>query len=151
MNKEEFKRRLDMGMKAENEVYDYLCSTFQYVQNTRYQDREKFKGPRLNGTARESLILPDFVVYDSALGRYAVEVKSKSVAYPIDGKRCFTVDHDKYLDYLKVVELMGLDDLVLVFVHNWDKYWYTSKEYLRFHQFPTGYSVLFQLDASRRI
>lgn len=135
---EEFEAALAVGVAAEDSVYEWLKHNYSYVQDTRYQTREKGTGPRLEGIER-SVILPDFIVYDKFKGRWAIDVKKKSAAYIIDGARYFTVDDYKFDDYMKCVALMGLDGLMIVFKFEGDMYFYTHEDKGRKHQFVNSY------------
>ena len=80
---EKFEKALAVGTAAEDYVYDWLKKNYSYVQDNRYQTREKGTGPRLQGKER-SVILPDFVIYDKFRGAHAVDVKLKTSAYKIN-------------------------------------------------------------------
>jgi hypothetical protein len=147
----EFEVLLATGTEAEDFVYSWLKQNYSYVQDTRYQTREKGTGPRLEGKER-SVILPDFIIYDKFKGKWALDVKSKTSVYTISGGRYFTVDDYKYDHYMKCVELMGLDGLMLVFKFEGDLYFYTHKDRGIKHQFANTYgngAYLFEYDKKR--
>lgn len=148
-----FNVKLEVGMQAEDKVYRYLILNYQYVQDCRYQRREKFSGPRLVGTAG-NLVLPDFIVYDEHHGKYAVDVKYKSAAYPIGGVECFTADYSKTQDYARVAEVLGLDKVLLIFVYNDNLYLYDAKDIHGRHCFNNKYgseAVLYAFHNNYRI
>jgi hypothetical protein len=120
MTNEEFQENLRIGTEAENKVYAWLRMNYSFVQDMRYQKHEKGTGPRLEGLGG-SVVLPDFAYYDKIQGNYLLDVKYKSKNY-------FTVDEYKMRDYLKAVDLLGMDGLLLVFVFQNEMYFYDSLE-----------------------
>ncbi len=147
MDDDTFEKTLAIGTKAEDRVYVWLKQTYSYVQDMRYQTRDKNAGPRLEG-AGGSIILPDFAVYDRFRGKKAIDVKHKSSVYTIMGKKYFTVDGYKFRDYLRAVELMNLDGLLLLFVYG-DEYIYEGTEHSGTYRFDNTYgkeAYLFEYD-----
>ena len=139
--------------QQEDKVYRYLILNYQYVQDCRYQRREKFSGPRLVGTAG-NLVLPVFIVYDGQHGRYAIDVKYKSAAYPIGGVECFTADYSKTQDYARVAEVLGLDKVLLIFVYNDNLYLYDANDTHGRYSFNNKYgseAVLYAFNNNHRI
>lgn len=148
---EEFEAALAVGIEAEDFVYEWLKQNYSYVQDTRYQTREKGTGPRLEGKEK-SVILPDFIIYDKFRGNWAIDVKKKSAAYIIDGGRYFTVDDYKFNDYMKAASLMKLDGLMIIFRFEGDMYFYTHEDKGRKHQFINShgnYAYLFEYDKKK--
>jgi hypothetical protein len=148
---EQFEEALAKGTEAEDFVYEWLKQNYSYVQDSRYQTRDKGTGPRLEGKEK-SVILPDFIIYDKFRGAHAVDVKSKTSVYTIDGGRYFTVDDYKFDNYIKCVELMRLDGLILIFKFENDLYFYTEKDRGRKHWFANVHgngSYLFEFDKKR--
>lgn len=152
MNDKDFEKSLAVGTAAEDLVYDWLKTNYAFVQDARYQTRDKKgKGPRLEGLGG-SVILPDFIVYDAFKGKLAMDVKYKSSVYPINGKKYFTVDDYKFKDYLRCVQLMNLDDIVFLFVFEGRFYLYKSSEHQGTHRFDNTYgkcAYLFEYDKSK--
>ena len=112
-----FQEKLEMGIAGEDIVYPYLKRTNSLVQDMRYQKHEKGAGPRLEGT-EGSLVLPDFAVWNKnpSKGNFLVDVKVKKDLYTVNGIKCFTVDR-KYENYLRCVQVMKMDHLAIIFVH----------------------------------
>ena len=153
MTEEKFQENLAIGTVGEDVVYDWLKANNSLVQNTRAQVHTKNRGPRLEGTDG-SVILPDFIVFNKnpSKGNFAVDVKVKSAIYPISGKMCFTVDENKFDDYMKCVALMHLDHLKLIFLFEDRLYVYTDKENIGKKVFDNKYggtSYLFEYDKSK--
>lgn len=147
----DFEKNLAAGTKAEDEVYAWLKSTYGFVQDMRFQTREKGTGPRLEGMGG-SIILPDFAVYDGFRGKKLLDVKAKSSVYKINGKDYFTVDDYKFRDYLRCVDLMKLEGLLLLFVFNQKFYIYEAEENKGTHTFDNNYgkqAILFEYDKSK--
>ena len=134
---DDFATKLDVGIRVEDSVYQLLISRHQYVQDCRYQRRERNMGPRLCGR-NGRLIMPDFVVYDDDVAM-AVDVKFKTSIYPIGGVLCFTVDYSKLLDYLEAARVMRLDGVWLMFVYNGGTYRYTATQMHGRHSFNNKY------------
>ena len=156
MQSEQFREKLDMGIDAENRVYDYLKANNSYVEDLRQQKHGEFSGPKLCGT-EGTVILPDFAVYNKRpdKGTFAVDVKSKNSIYPINGKMCFTVD-DKYEDYKKVTQIKRLDYLAIIFVYEDRMYMYKESDCLGMHQYvPNGYGngrvYYFEFDKTKMV
>ena len=151
MNEENFESALAIGTAAEDAVYEWLKQNYSYVQDTRYQTRDKGTGPRLCGKEK-SVILPDFIIYDKFRGKRAIDVKYKTSAYKINGGRHFTVDDYKFDNYMKCVELMGLDGLIIIFKFENDMYFYDHTDRGPLHRFANTYgngAYLFELDSKR--
>jgi len=151
MDDKDFEKSLAIGTKAEDKVYVWLKQTYAYVQDMRYQTRDKGTGPRLEGAAG-SIILPDFAVYDRFRGKRLLDVKAKSSVYTISGKSYFTVDDYKFQDYLKCVELMNLDGLLLLFVYGDKFYIYDAEDHKGIHKFDNNYgksAYLFEYDKDK--
>ena len=123
----DFEEKLAVGTAAEDFVYEWLKQNYGLVQDTRFQTRDKGVGPRLSGKEK-SIILPDFIIYDKFNGKWAVDVKSKTSVYTIDGAKYFTVDDYKFDDYMKCVEIMELSGLLLIFKFDNDLYVYKHNE-----------------------
>ena len=120
MTDEQFQENLRLGTEAEDKVYSYLRMNYSFVQDMRYQTHDKGTGPRLEGTSG-TVILPDFAFYDKFKGKRLLDVKYKA-------KNFFTVDDYKLRDYLRCVELMNAEGLILVFVFEDEMYFYDSSE-----------------------
>ena len=151
MTDELFEKSLAIGTAAEDIVYEWLKMNYAFVQDCRYQTRDKGKGPRLDGLSG-SLVLPDFIVYDRYKGKFAIDVKFKSSIYPINGKKYFTVDDYKFRDYCQCVQLMNLDKMSVLFVHEDKFYMYDSTENKGIHRFDNTFgkaAYLFEHDASK--
>lgn len=133
-----FKKRLAMGIEAENLAYPYLKANNSFVEDLRQQKHGEFAGPRLCGTDGV-LVLPDFVVYNKSpsKGTFAVDVKSKERTYPIDRKICFTVD-DKFEQYKRAAEVKRLDHLAILFFLDGRMYMYKDSDCLGMIQYPPG-------------
>jgi len=133
-----FQEKLEMGIDAENIAYTYLKANNSYVEDLRQQKHGEFAGPCLCGTEGK-IVLPDFIVYNKSpsKGTYAVDVKSKNSIYPINGKKCFTVD-DKYEQYKKSAEVKRLDYLAILFFFEDRMYLYKDSDCLGMHQYPPG-------------
>lgn len=148
-----FQKNLEMGTVGEDTVYSWLKDTNSLVQDMRYQKHGKASGPRLEGTEGR-VILPDFAVWNKnpAKGNFLVDVKVKSSVYPVNGKRCFTVD-SKFEDYVRCVEIMKLDYLQIIFIYDNRLYVYKDSDCCgttRFdNQFSTGDIYLFEYDKSK--
>ncbi len=134
----DFEKALGIGIAAENDVYEWLKNNYAFVQDSRYQTRDKGTGPRLSGLGG-SVIIPDFIVYDAFEGKFALDVKFKTSIYPINGKKYFTVDDYKFRDYLRCMQLMNLDKMVFLFVYNNRYYMYKSDENNGVHRFDNTY------------
>lgn len=117
MNDTKFQENLRVGTKGEDAVYPWLKANNSLVQDMRYQKHEKGSGPRLEGTEGK-IVLPDFAVWNRfpEKGNFLVDVKVKKDIYPVKGKMCFTVDN-KFEDYVKCTEIMGMHFLKLIFVY----------------------------------
>ncbi len=128
MNEENFIEKLAMGIAGEDIVYPWLKERNSLVQDMRYQKHEKGSGPRLEGTEGK-IVLPDFAVWNKSpnKGDFLVDVKVKSSIYPVNGKRCFTVD-SKYEDYKKCVHIMQMDFLSMIFIHEDKMYMYKDSD-----------------------
>lgn len=114
---EVFQEKLAIGTAGEDLVYPWLVKNNSFVIDFRYQKHEKGTGPRLEGT-EGSLVLPDFAVWNKnpSKGNYAIDVKVKKDIYPVNGKKCFTVD-SKFEDYKRSVQIMKLDFLSIIFLY----------------------------------
>lgn len=148
---EEFKETLAKGTVAEDRVYAWLKSTYAFVQDLRYQTHDKGTGPRLEGVSGH-VILPDFAIYDRFKGRHLIDVKAKTSIYPFNGKMYFTVDDYKFRDYLRCVDLLNADGLMLVFVYNDKLYFYDSSEHSGVVTFNNMYgksAYLFEHDETK--
>ncbi len=121
-----FQKNLELGIKGEEIVYDYLKRNNSFVEDLRSQKHGEHAGPRLIGT-EGAVVLPDFAVYNKneKKGNYAVDVKVKSSLYPYKGVKCFTVD-EKIEDYKRAVQIKKLDMLKLIFIHNNRLYLYEA-------------------------
>ncbi len=152
MKKEAFEESLARGTTAEDKVYNYLIQTYSLVQDVRHQVHGEGSGPRLVGTS-PPVILPDFNVIDRFKGKYMIDVKFKSSAYPVNGKKYFTVDDYKFEHYKKAVELYGFDDLWMVFVYQDKMYFYDSIDvFPGKHIFDNEYgkkAYLFEVDDTK--
>ena len=140
----QFQENLRIGTEAEDMVYTWLKLHHAYVQDMRYQTHDKGSGPRLEGKLG-SIILPDFAFYDRYKGKYLLDVKYKT-------KDFFTVDDYKMHDYLKAVNLLGMDGLQLVFVYENEKYFYDSSEKIGPLKFNNAYgkaAYKFEFDRSK--
>jgi hypothetical protein len=147
----DFERNLAAGTKAEDTVYAWLKMTYGYVQDMRYQTRDKGTGPRLEGQAG-SVILPDFAVYDEFRGKKLLDVKLKNKVCRIDGKDYFAIDLYKFRDYLHCADLMRMDGLLLLFVYNQKFLIYDAADFKGIHVFNNNFgneSVLFEYDKSK--
>lgn len=152
----EFDKKLEMGIAAEDVVYNYLVANNSYVEDLRQQKHGEFAGPRLCGTEGK-VVLPDFLVYNKnpAKGSYSLDVKAKSSAYPINGKRYFTVDR-KFEDYKKATDIKRLDFLSFIFFFEDRMYMYKDADVSITHKFPAnqygdGFVYCFEVDKSRII
>lgn len=146
-----FEETLARGTAGEDLVYTWLKQSHAYVQDMRYQTHAKGTGPRLDGLAG-SVIMPDFVVYDRYKGKNAIDVKTKSAVYPVNGKLCFTVDDYKFRDYMQCVGLMNLDKLLFLFVYQGDFYIYESSEHIGLYRFGNAYgkqAYLFEYNTAK--
>ena len=124
-----------MGISAEDIAYSYLVRNNSLVQDLRQQKHGEFSGPSLVGT--EGVIkLPDFIVYNKLerKGNFAVDVKAKTSVYPVNGKKCFTVDN-KFEDYKRTVQIIKLDFLLLIFYYNGRMHFYKDSEFACVTQF----------------
>lgn len=148
-----FQETLAIGTAGEDIVLPYLEKHNSYVQDMRYQVHGKGHGPRLKGTEGR-VVLPDFAVYNknTSKGNYGVDVKVKSAIYPACGKQCFTVDK-KFKDYQKAVQILKLDFLMLVFMHNDRMYFYKDSELCGTttynNQYGSGLVYCFEYDESK--
>lgn len=151
MKDNDFETTLAIGTAAEDSVYIWLKLNYSYVQDSRYQTREKGTGPRLSGKEKD-VIMPDFFIYDKFNGTHAVDVKSKESVYKIDNALQFTVDDYKFEDYMKCVQLMKLDGLIIIFKFEGDMYFYTDKDKGKKHHFGNNFgkgAYLFEFDKAR--
>jgi hypothetical protein len=147
----EFEATLAAGTAAEDRVYAWLKLRYSFVQDMRYQTHGKGTGPRLEGESGH-VILPDFAIYDRFKGRKLIDVKAKTSVYPVNGKMYFTVDDYKFRDYLRCVELMNADDLMLIFVYDDKLYFYDSADHSGTITFNNKYgktAYLFEHDEAR--
>ena len=149
-----FQDKLDMGISAENIVFQYLVANNSYVEDLRQHKHGEFVGPRLVGTEGR-LVLPDFLVYNklTTKGTYAVDVKSKSSLYNINGIKSFTVD-DKYLEYINAAQIKRMDYLALIFLFEDRMYMYKEFDCKGIHKFSqnkygNGNVFYFQYDRSK--
>jgi hypothetical protein len=149
---ERFETNLAVGTEAEDYVYEWLKKNYSYVQDNRYQTREKGTGPRLQGKEK-SVILPDFVIYDKFVGAHAIDVKLKTAAYKMGNSRYFTVDDHKFNDYMKCVQLMRLVGLIIIFKFENSLFLYTDKDERRKHYWDNTTfgkcSYLFEYDKKK--
>lgn len=124
----EFAEKLEIGTAGEDLVYPWLVKHNSLVQDMRYQKHEKGSGPRLKGT-EGSVVLPDFAVWNKNpdKGNFAVDVKVKTDIYPVNGRKCFTVDR-KYEDYRRCVQVMKLDFLMMLFIYDGRFYVYKDSD-----------------------
>jgi hypothetical protein len=144
MTDEEFQENLRIGTEAEDKVYAWLKLHYSFVQDMRYQSHDKGSGPRLEGTGG-IVVLPDFAFYDKFKGKCLLDVKHKT-------KNFFTVDDYKMRDYLRCVELMNAEGLVLCFVFEDEMYFYDSTEKAGPIQFNNAYgkaAYKFEFDRSK--
>jgi hypothetical protein len=151
---EEFQAKLELGKKAEDILFEYLKMYNGLVEDSRRQNYNDGGGPRLEGT-EGSIVLPDFTVYNKPgdrRGSFAVDVKYKTSVYPINGKKCFTVDN-KFEQYKKIVQIKGLDFLVIAFMFNGKFYWYKDSDLYAVttfqNQHSTGNVYCFEYDESK--
>lgn len=146
-----FQESLKRGIVAEDKIFDYLVKTFDTIVDLRNQNRGKFGGPKLKGKLGTD-ILPDFAVYDTE--KFLIDVKDKTKLYNYKGKKYFQVD-DKFLQYLRCVERMGVDYLAIIFRYNGRMYFYKAHEYTERvwfdNEFGKGYSYLFEYDMNKVI
>lgn len=151
MEDNDFEKSLAVGTAAEDIVYEWLKTNYAFVQDARYQTRDKGKGPRLEGLGG-SIVIPDFIVYDAYKGKMAIDVKFKTSVYPINGKKYFTVDDYKFRDYLRCTQLMNLDGMLFLFVHDNKFFVYNSDENEGIHRFDNTFgkgAFLFEYDTSK--
>lgn len=151
-----FQEKLKMGIHAENVVYPYLKTNNSYVEDLRQQKHGEFAGPRMCGT-EGTVTLPDFLVYNKnpAKGSYAVDVKSKTSVYKINGKEYFTVDR-KFEEYKKASQIKRLDYLAIIFFHDNRMYMYKETDVSITHQFRPnqygdGFVYCFEINKSKII
>ena len=148
-----FEQNLKTGEAGEDILYQYLVANNSFVADLRSQKRGEKAGPRLIGT-EGSLVLPDFSVFnkDPRKGCYAVDAKVKKSIYPVNGKRCFTVDN-KYEQYKQVTQILRLDFLMIVFLYNNRMYFYRDTDCIGTTTFKNQYSsgnvYLFEYDESK--
>lgn len=153
MTHELFQEKLAMGIAGEDIVYPWLKRNNSLVQDMRYQKHEKGSGPRLEGTEGK-IVLPDFGVWNKSelKGNFLVDVKVKKDIYPVNGKMCFTVDR-KYEEYLRCVQVMKMDYLMLVFVYNDRMHVYKDSDLTCVTTFKNQYSngnvYCFEYDKTR--
>ncbi len=153
LEKKPFEESLQMGISAEDIAYSYLIQNNSLVQDLRQQKHGEFSGPILTGT-EGTVKLPDFVVYNKnpRKGNFAVDVKAKSSIYPVNGKKCFTVDN-KFEDYKRSVQVMKLDFLLIIFYYNGRMYFYKDEDLTCTTNFGNEYSTgsvyCFEYDDSR--
>jgi hypothetical protein len=85
-------------------------------------------------------------------GNFAVDVKVKTSVYPVNGKRCFTVDN-KYEQYKRVVQVKKLDFLAIIFIYEGRLYFYKDSDCCGVTQFRnqhgSGNVYLFELDKGK--
>ena len=149
----EFQAALTLGEIAEEAVLVYLEANNSLVQDMRKQAHPDNKGPRLKGTEGE-VVLPDFAVYNKNpnKGKFAVDAKYKTSLYPVKGKKCFTVD-DKFEDYKRATEILGLEYLMIAFMHKNKLYFYKDSECCGTttfdNQHGTGLVYLFEFDETK--
>ena len=115
-----FRENLRIGKIAEDKAYAWLKLHYSFVQDMRYQTHDEKTGPRLEGTSG-SIILPDFAFYDKFKGKKLLDVKHKS-------KPRFTVTDYQMRDYLRCVDLLNAEGLVLCFDYEDEMYFYNSEE-----------------------
>lgn len=151
---EQFQAALELGIKAEEIVYDYLKDNNSFVQDMRNQTHEDKRGPRLIGTDGE-LVLPDFGVSnkDPSKGHYLMDAKYKSSTYKVGGTRYFTVDR-KYEQYKRVKDVLRYDFLKMAFLFEDRMYIYHENECAGTHQFRPnsygdGFVYLFSYDGKK--
>ncbi len=121
-----FEEKLAKGTAGEDIVYDYLIRNCGYVEDLRKEKLDKYGGPRLRGT-EGSIVLPDFSVYTKHKGAFAVDVKVKTSLYPVNGKKCFTVDN-KFEQYKRAVQIKRLDYLMIIFIYEGKMYFYKDSD-----------------------
>lgn len=151
MNDELFAETLARGTAGEDRAYTWLRMNYSFVQDMRYQKHEKGSGPRLEGTSG-NVILPDFSVVDPYKGSWAIDVKTKSSIYAVNGVECFTVDDYKFRDYVRYAELYRHDGLLLLFIYKDEFYLYNSKDTIGVTSFNNGYgrnAYLFKHDRTK--
>lgn len=150
---DQFEEKLAIGEAGEDIVYSYLVANNSYVEDLRKQKRSEGGGPRLRGT-EGSLVSPDFAVYNKnpAKGNFAVDAKVKTSIYPVNGKKCFTVD-SKYEQYKRVTQIKKLDFLMIAFIFEDRLYFYRDTECCGITTFDNQYSsgnvYLFEYDKSK--
>jgi hypothetical protein len=140
MDNENFIEKLDMGIDAENIAYSYLIKHNSFVEDLRQQKHGEFAGPALRGTEGK-VVLPDFLVYNKnpTKGTFALDIKSKSSIYNINGKKCFTVD-DKYVQYKQAAQIKRMDYLAIMFFFENRMYLYKETDCVGTHQYtPNGF------------
>lgn len=153
MDNNSFNENLAMGANGEDAVYPWLKSNNSLVQDMRYQMHEKGSGPRLEGTEGQ-IILPDFAVWNKneVKGNFAVDVKVKTSIYPVNGRKCFTVDK-KYEDYRKCVQVMKLDFLMMLFIYEGRFFVYKDSDLFSITAYNNSYSsgkvYCFEYDISK--
>jgi len=125
---EEFQEKLAIGIAGEDIVYPWLKANNSLVQDMRYQKHEKYSGPRLEGTEGK-IVLPDFAVWNKNpnKGNFLVDVKVKTDIYPVNGKKCFTVDK-KFEDYKRCVQVMNMNFLKVIFIYEGKFYVYKDTD-----------------------
>ena len=134
-----FEKNLEMGTYGEDIIYPWLVSRNSFVQDMRHQKHVGKGGPRLKGT-EDNIALPDFAVYNKSpiKGNFAVEVKTKSSTYSVNGVQCFSVD-EKFEDYKRCVQILKLDYLMMIFIYKNKIYSYRDSETLGRHYFGTSF------------
>jgi hypothetical protein len=148
-----FKENLAIGTAGEDIVYDYLVANNSFVHDHRKENHDDRKGPRLKGTEGE-LVLPDFSVRNKSerKGSFSVDSKVKTSVYTVKGKKCFTVDN-KFEQYKLATQILKLDYLMMVFLHDGRMYFYKEDEYFDTttfaNQYSTGLVYLFEYDEKK--
>ena len=149
----DFKKKLEMGILAENIAYSYLINHYGFVEDLRQQKHGEFIGPRLVGTEGK-VVLPDFLVYTKHDGAFSVDVKAKTSLYPYEGKQCFTVDK-KFDDYKRATQIKRLDYLSIIFYYNGRMYLYKDSDCIgsqfMSNEYGSGMVYYFEYDKKKMI
>lgn len=152
-SRRQFEEKLAVGEAGEDILYSYLIANNSYVEDLRSQKRDEKVGPRLVGTEGK-LVLPDFAVYNKnpTKGNFAVDAKVKTSVYPVNGKKCFTVDK-KFEQYKLAAQVKKLDFLMIAFIFENRMYFYRDIDCCGKttfdNQHGSGAVYLFEYDESK--
>ena len=152
----QFKKNLEYGELGEDLVHHFLISTFDYVEDNRFQRRDYKAGPKLRGrkAGRSGINLPDFTAYNSGQPPILIDAKVKTKPFNLDGKLYFAVDDYKFDDYLQCAQIKGAVDVWIAIIYNSDIYIYTSADIKKRHVFNNEYgnaAYLFEFDVTKII